>query len=228
MQAAQGREKFDLLLAGGTVVDVATGELRPADVGIVGGLIASVHPTGSRADAAEVHNLAGLFLAPGFIDSHVHFESSHMGPADYASVVVAHGTTTAVTGVLSASPRMEGIVAAGLVSGKNVNGHARDLAGAGLQAYAAAGVTSDHEIMTGDDLLAKLWPSDPQIETLRAAFAQESNPARRTELATAIQRQAYESVAYIPGGEVLTTSAIGERVRGAPDAPMALFWNATV
>ena len=229
VQAAQGRDGFDLLLVGGTVVDVATGELRPADVGLVGGLIASVHPPGSRSDAARTHDLTGLFLAPGFIDGHVHFESSHMGPADYAAVVVAQGTTTSVwdphelanvaglpavrwavaasqglplrvlvtapscvpsapglevagaafgpeemaemlswpevhgvsevmdmAGVLAGAARMEGIVAAGLASGKNVNGHARDLAGAGLQAYAAAGVTSDHEIMTGEDLLAKL------------------------------------------------------------------------
>ena len=229
VQAAQGAAPFDLLLVGGTIVDVATGELRPADVGIVGGLIASVHPAGSRSDATETHNLAGLFLAPGFVDSHVHFESSHMAPADYAATIVPHGTTTAVwdphelanvagiagvrwavaasrglplrvlvaapscvpsapglevggadfgpaelaemlawpevqgvaevmdmAGVLAGSPRMEGIVAAGIASGKNVSGHARDLAGAKLQAYAAAGITSDHEIMTGDDLVAKL------------------------------------------------------------------------
>ncbi len=229
VQAAQGAAAFDLLLAGGTVVDVATGELRAADVGIVGGLIASVHPPGSRTDAADIHDLAGEFVAPGFVDNHVHFESSHMAPADYAGVVVPHGTTTAVwdphelanvagldgvrwavqaarglplrvlaaapscvpsapglevggadfgpaditemlswpgvagvaevmdmAGVLAGSPRMEGIVAAGMAAGRNVNGHARDLSGAALQAYAAAGVTSDHEIMTGEDLLAKL------------------------------------------------------------------------
>jgi len=44
--AAQGREPFDLLLAGGTVVDVGCGELRAADVGIVGPLVASVHERG--------------------------------------------------------------------------------------------------------------------------------------------------------------------------------------
>ena len=54
-----------------------------------------------------------------------------------------------MAGVLSGAARMEGIVAAGLASGKNVNGHARDLAGVSLQAYAAAGISSDHEIMTG-------------------------------------------------------------------------------
>ncbi len=229
VRAAQGLEGFDLLLRGGSVVDVATGEVRAADVGIVGGLIASVHPTGNRGDAGETHDLTGLFLAPGFVDSHVHFESSHMAPADYAAVVVPHGTTTAVwdphelanvagiagvrwaveasrglplrvlvaapscvpsapglemggaafgpaevaemlgwpevqgvaevmdmAGVLSGSPRMASIVAAGIAVGKNVSGHARDLSGPGLQAYAAAGITSDHEVMTGADLLDKL------------------------------------------------------------------------
>ncbi len=229
VRAAQGLEGFDLLLRGGSVVDVATGEVRAADVGIIGGLIASVHPAGGRGDAGETHDLTGLFLAPGFVDSHVHFESSHMAPADYAAVVVPHGTTTAVwdphelanvvglagvrwaveasrglplrvlvaapscvpsapgletggatfnpaeitemlswpevqgvaevmdmAGVLSGSPRMAGIVAAGIAAGKNVSGHARDLSGPGLQGYAAAGITSDHEIMTGTDLLDKL------------------------------------------------------------------------
>ncbi|MFC0409818.1 adenine deaminase [Roseomonas elaeocarpi] len=229
VQAARGALPFDLLLRGGTVVDVATGELRAADVGIVGGLIASVHPPGSRDDAAAVHDVSGRFLAPGFVDNHLHFESSFMAPADYAATVVPHGVTTTVwdphelanvvgvagvrwaveasrglplrvlvaapssvpsapglevagaeigpaemremldwpeiagvaevmdmAGVLSGSERMEGIVAAGLASSKNVNGHGRDLAGGDLQAYAASGVSSDHEITSGEDLLAKL------------------------------------------------------------------------
>ncbi|MBP0494779.1 adenine deaminase [Pararoseomonas indoligenes] len=229
IRAAKGEAPFDLLLTGGTVVDVALGELRMADVGIVGGLIASVHPPGSRSDAAEVHDLTGRFLSPGFVDSHLHLESSFMAPADYASVVVPHGTLTTVwdphelanvlgvpgvrwaversrnlplrvlvaapscvpsapglelagaeigpeemaemlswpevsgvaevmdmAGVLSSAPRMEGIVGAGMASGKNVNGHARDLIGPALQAYAAAGVTSDHEIMGPEDFLQKL------------------------------------------------------------------------
>ena len=72
------------------------------------------------------------------------------------------------------------------------------------------------------------WPDDPQIERLRAAFAREAEPARRSELATAIQRQVYASVAYIPGGEIRTTSAVGDWVVGAIDAPVSLFWNASV
>ncbi len=229
VQAARGSAPFDLLLTGGTVVDVATGELRAADVGIVGPLIASVHPPGTRADAAAVEDVSGRFLAPGFIDSHLHYESSLMAPADYAAVVVPAGTTTCVwdphelanvlglpgvawaieasrglplrslvaapscvpsapglevagaqfgpaemaemlswpevsgvaevmdmPGVLRGTPHMAGIVGAGLASGKNVNGHARGLLDADLQAYAAAGVTSDHEIVGVEDFLQKL------------------------------------------------------------------------
>ena len=92
--AAQGREPFDLLLAGGTVVDVATLELREADVGIVGEMIASVHPRGKFTDAKTTHDVTRLFIAPGFIDGHVHFESSHMLPQHYAQVVLPQGTTT--------------------------------------------------------------------------------------------------------------------------------------
>ena len=92
--AARGQEPFDLLLSGGTVVDVGTGELRPADVGVVGSIIASVHEQGTRNDALRVVDVAGKYLAPGLIDCHVHFESSMLTPGGYASAVVPRGTTT--------------------------------------------------------------------------------------------------------------------------------------
>jgi adenine deaminase len=228
-RAALGETSFDLLLTGGTVVDVITGELRPADVGIVGSMIASVHPSGTRSDAPDVIDVTGQYLAPGFIDTHVHFESSHLLPRHYAAQIVSQGTTTIfydphelanvlglegvrwaieasrhlpvrflcaapssvpsaevlevsgatfggaemsemlswpevagvaemmdMRGVLSASPRMMAILQAGLRSGKRIEGHARGLTGAQLQAYLAAGVSSDHELASGEDVLAKL------------------------------------------------------------------------
>ncbi|MDF1587057.1 adenine deaminase [Marinimicrococcus flavescens] len=227
--AARGQARFDLLLEGGTVVDVATGELREADVGIIGPLIASVHPRGARTDAASRLDCTGRFIAPGFIDMHMHVESSMMVPRTYAQTVVPQGTTTAVwdphelanvlglegvrwaiaasrglplrfvvlapscvpsapglelagaeiggeemremlswpeiagvaevmdmRGVLEGSGRMRAVVGEGLASGKLVCGHARSLAGADLQAFAAAGIGSDHELVSGEDLLAKL------------------------------------------------------------------------
>jgi len=94
VRAAQGLAPFDLLLAGGVVVDVMTGRLRDADVGIVGPLIAGVVPRGSRTDALEVVDATGCRIAPGFIDMHVHFESSMLTPAGYAQGVLPRGTTT--------------------------------------------------------------------------------------------------------------------------------------
>ena len=94
VDAAQGNAPFDRLLRGGTVVDVITGELREADIGIVGPMIASVHARNSRRDAKSTLDASGKFLIPGLIDAHVHFESSHMLPHHYASTVVPQGTTT--------------------------------------------------------------------------------------------------------------------------------------
>ncbi len=94
VRAALGQEPFDLMLSGGTVVDVGVGEMRSADVGIVGPLIASVHETGSRTDSRSVFDCRGRWIAPGFIDLHVHFESSMLTPRAYAEAVVPRGTTT--------------------------------------------------------------------------------------------------------------------------------------
>jgi adenine deaminase len=94
IRAARGDEPFDLLLTGGTVVDVGVGELRSADVGIVGPLVASVHAPGTRSDALDVVDLGGRYLAPGYMDLHVHFESSMLTPGGYAEAVLPRGTTT--------------------------------------------------------------------------------------------------------------------------------------
>src|ERR1039458_10605880 len=84
IRAALGQAPFDVLLVNGTVIDTATSELREADIGLAGPWIASVHPRGTRSDAALVEDLSGGYVAPGFIDIHVHFESSHLTPENYA------------------------------------------------------------------------------------------------------------------------------------------------
>src|SRR3954454_1732915 len=95
--AAQGSAPFDLLLTGGTLVDVGCGELRAADVGIVGPLVASVHEPGARTDTLDTLDCTQRFVAPGFIDMHVHFESSMLTPGGYAEAVCPRGTTTVFT-----------------------------------------------------------------------------------------------------------------------------------
>jgi adenine deaminase len=227
--AARGDAPFDLLIVGGGLVDMVTGQIRAADIGIVGGLIASVHAPGSRTDASETIDAGGAFLSPGLIDTHMHIESSMVTPAAYAEAVLPHGVTTVVwdphefgnvhgldgvrwaieatrplplrviplapscvpsapglelagadfdasamadmlawpeiggvaevmtmRGVIDGDPRTSAIVNAGLQSGKPVCGHARGLEGADLNAFMAAGVSSDHELTSGTDLLSKL------------------------------------------------------------------------
>ncbi len=227
--AARGDAAFDVLITGGTLVDVVTGELRAADIGIVGPLIASVHEPASRSDAAQLVDASGAFVSPGLIDTHMHIESSMITPAAYAAAVVARGVTTIVwdphefgnvhgvegvrwaaksienlplraillapssvpsapglerggadfdagiladilswpqiggvaeimnmRGVIDRDPRMSGIVQAGLVSEKLICGHARGLKDADLNAFMVAGVSSDHELVSAEDLMAKL------------------------------------------------------------------------
>ncbi len=229
IDAARGKEPFDLLLHGGCIADVITGQVRPADVGIAGPLIASVHPPGARRDARAMLNAAGKVVAPGLIDVHLHIESSMVTPRTYGEAVLARGVTTVVWdphefgnvcgvdglrwaveqagdaplrvltlapscvpsapgletsgadldagtlrdvlawpdiqglaevmdmhGVIERKPRMTKIVQEGLASGMPVFGHARGLSGPDLNAYAAAGISSDHEITSAEDLGNKL------------------------------------------------------------------------
>ncbi|UNK53403.1 adenine deaminase [Rahnella aceris] len=229
INAALGNIPFDRLLINARVIDMVTGEIREADVGITGNMIASVHSRGKFTQTENVDDLSGNYLSPGLIDTHVHIESSHLPPEKYAEIVVAQGTTTVfwdphelanvlgvagvqyaiqssrnlplrvicaapssvpstpglemsgadftgqemqtmlswpeiagvaevmdMHGVLNGSGRMLEILEAGLNSGKLIEGHARGLKDEQLQAYLAAGVTSDHELTSADDALEKL------------------------------------------------------------------------
>ncbi len=229
VRAAQGLAPFDLLVTNARLLDMVTGRERAADIGVVGGLIASVHAPDPARDAATRLHAEGRFVLPGLIDTHMHVESSMVTPAEYAAAVVPRGVTTVLwdphefanacglTGVdyaidaarevplrfltlaptcvpsapgfetsggdfgpdvlsdllaredihgaaemmtmqplLSGDPRVAGIVNAGLASGKRVCGHARGLKDGALAAYAAAGVETDHELSSADDLMARL------------------------------------------------------------------------
>lgn len=94
--AARGDTPFDTLIVNGTLVDMVTGELRAADIGLVGPLIASVHPAGARTDAAEIIDVSGGVVSPGLIDTHMHIESSMVTPATYAAAILPRGVTTIV------------------------------------------------------------------------------------------------------------------------------------
>jgi adenine deaminase len=98
---ARGEEKADLLLQNGQVVNVFTGEVLRADVAIAGGLIVGVSTElntslGEGYDARETIDLAGRVVCPGFIDGHLHIESTMLSPYQFARAVVPHGTTAVV------------------------------------------------------------------------------------------------------------------------------------
>src|SRR6478672_10344304 len=228
LAVARGDAPADILLTGGLLVNVFSGEVFPADVAIKDARIAGVSQTPGLYTGLETWDLHGEYLAPGFIEAHVHIESSLMLPAEYANAVLPHGTTSIVSdpheianvhgldGIrfmlrasdnlslrvfvmlsscvpatdletsgarLTASdlatlldePRVLGIAEMmnypGVVSGSEdmvakallghansirVDGHAPLVGGLALQAYAAAGISSDHESISAGEALDKL------------------------------------------------------------------------
>lgn len=93
VRVAQGLEPADLVLANARVVNTFTAEVEEADVAICEGRVAGL----GRYLGRERIDLRGRYLAPGFIQGHVHLESSHLHPTQYARAVVPRGTTTVVT-----------------------------------------------------------------------------------------------------------------------------------
>ncbi len=92
---ARGDEPAHLLLKNARLVNVLSGEILPqTDVAVVRSRIVGV---GQGYEAEEVLDLEGAYLAPGFIDAHVHIESSMAPPSEFARVVVPRGVTTVIT-----------------------------------------------------------------------------------------------------------------------------------
>jgi len=208
---ARGDEPADVVVRGGKVLSVFTREWLDADVAVVDGAVAGL----GRYDGAEVVDATGRYVVPGFVDAHVHVESSKLLPDEMARLVVPLGTTAVVAdpheiaNVLGTdgvhwlldlcaglpldiwfmasscvpasrfeTPRrplspgdLEGLLRRrrvlglaemmnfpGVIAGdsaeldklaldgaRHVDGHAPGVLGAHLQAYAAAGIRSDHE-----------------------------------------------------------------------------------
>jgi len=230
VEAARGDRPLDLVIRGGALLNVYTGETYPADIGILGDRIAVID-AGSRwgLTGAQEIDARGLTAIPGFVDTHVHIESTMVTPPNFARGVLPFGTTTVVIdpheignvtglagveymlraseglplrvyatvpssvpavpaietagatfeaaevaamlawprvlgvaelmdypGVVRQEPRTAAIVEAGLASGKTLEGHCPLLAGRELAAYLAAGVDSDHECRSPEEMVEKL------------------------------------------------------------------------
>jgi adenine deaminase len=93
IRVAQGEAYGDLLIKNGKLVNVYSGEIVEADVVTCGERIAGV---GKGYKAKEVIDLKGAYLAPGFIDGHVHIESSMVSVPEFARAVVPLGTTSVI------------------------------------------------------------------------------------------------------------------------------------
>lgn len=92
INVAAGREPADVLLRGGKVVNVFSGEIYDADVAVAADRIVGLGPY----DAAEVVDVSGQFICPGLIDAHVHIESSLLSVPEFSRIVAPRGTTAVV------------------------------------------------------------------------------------------------------------------------------------
>src|SRR5262245_37284241 len=225
LQVARGERPADLILRGGTLVNVFTGELYETDVAIAAGLIAGL---GRGYVAPHEIDLHGRYLCPGLIDGHMHVESSMITLPPLGGAAVPRGTTTVVraphklanvhgtegiryvldsrggvplsvfvmlssavpaTGMETAGAELDAAALAplyaedgvlGLAEMMNfpgvalgdpavlakirqaqaanlaIDGHAPGLTGLRLNAYAAAGVGSDHECTSVEEAREKL------------------------------------------------------------------------
>ncbi len=220
---ARGDVPADLILRNARLVNVFTGEIQPTDIVIKGDRVAAL---GESYQAEKVVDLGGRYVCPGFIDAHVHIESSLCTPPEFFKTVVVHGVTSVVTdpheianvlglegirfmldaakyapvsmyvmasscvpathmgtaganlnaddlqpllnsswvlglaemmnypGVISGADGVLEKIA--LYSHKVLDGHAPGLTGKALNAYAVAGIRSDHECTTVEEAQEKL------------------------------------------------------------------------
>lgn len=222
IRAARGKIRADLVLRNGRVVNVYSGECRRADVAVVGDRIVGL----GRYRGNREYDLSGKIVAPGFMDSHLHLESTMVTVPEFARVVVPLGTTTVIADpheianvmgldginymlksskynplnvfimvpscvpsspletpgaelratdilfflnqewVLGLAEMMDypGLVSGDpaildkikIAGGRVVDGHAPGLSGKDLCAYAAAGISSDHECTGRGEAMEKL------------------------------------------------------------------------
>ena len=242
IDCARGDAPADLVLRNGRVVHVFSGEITTADVAICHGRIAGL---GNYRGRREI-DLQGGFLCPGFIEGHIHIESSMLVPRRFAEAVLPHGTTTVISDpheianvqgadgirfmladaqslpldILAMAPscvpathletagasldaddlagllELPGILGLaemmnfpGTIAGlpdvlarlhpflaadRPVDGHAPGLAGSGLQAYCAAGISSDHECTT-------LAEAEEKLRAGMYIYIREGSTARNLE-----------------------------------------------
>lgn len=92
IRVAQKQLPAEIVIRNGTIVNVFTGELMQGDIAIVDGVIAGI----GSYDGTKIVDATGKYAVPGFIDGHVHIESSMVTPEEFARIVLPHGVTTVI------------------------------------------------------------------------------------------------------------------------------------
>ncbi len=102
IQVALGKTPADIVIKNGRLVNVVTHEVYETEIAVAKGKIASIGPvpTGAVGPDTQVIDAEGMFLAPGFLDAHIHIESSMLSYTEFAKMVVKHGTTAVATDLM--------------------------------------------------------------------------------------------------------------------------------
>ena len=93
VRVAAGEEKADLVLKNATYLNVFSNDFCHGDIAVAEGLIVGM---GQYSGVQEI-DVSDSIVCPGFIDAHIHLESSLVKPIEFAKAVLPHGTTTVVT-----------------------------------------------------------------------------------------------------------------------------------
>ena len=93
IEAASGRKKADLVLKNATFVNVFSNELTTCDIACANGLIVGL----GEYDGEVEYDMTGKIVCPGFVDAHIHLESSLVTPKEFVRATLPHGTTTVIT-----------------------------------------------------------------------------------------------------------------------------------
>ena len=235
IDCALGNVPCEWHLKNARLVDVYAGRIvENADIFIDSGKIVDAG-VNCKARALKTVDLKGAFVAPGFIDAHVHIESSMLSPVEFARLIVPFGTTTIIAdpheianvlgmdgirfmmaeakkaqmtvrfmlpscvpatpfetsgaddpavlglaelmnvpGLLAKDEDLVKKVEMTLKAGKLIDGHSPLTAGAHLSAYAASGVTSDHECSTPEEV-------EERVSRGMAIFMREGSAGQNVE-----------------------------------------------
>lgn len=94
IQTAQHPDEADLIIQNGTIVDVFSLETFTADIAVKNGFIVGI---GTYPNGKSVIDASGKYVMPGFIDGHIHIESTMVTPSEFSRALIKHGVTTVVT-----------------------------------------------------------------------------------------------------------------------------------